>query len=71
MIELHPKQVTNIVFTTTLGTFSLQGKSIGALSNQYCLRTGYTVLPGMHNMVVCATLDLSYVVLVPVDTHLT
>ena len=25
---------------------------------------------GMLNMVVCATLDLTYVVLVPVDTHL-
>ena len=28
------------------------------------------MLLGMHNMVVCATLDLTYVVLVPVDKHL-
>ena len=69
MIELHPSiTIYQHSFTTTLAT-SLQGKSIGALSNQY-LRTGYTVLLGMHNMVVCATLDLMYVVLVPVDTHL-
>ena len=66
------RKLLTTIFTTTFGHLLLTRKSISALStflapNQYFLRTGYTVLLGMRNMVVCATLDLMYVVLVPVD----
>ena len=68
---LHNGQgYTATSFTTTLGTFSLQGNLyMDSLVHFTCIQSvllknrihGATE---MHNMVVCATLDLKYVVLV-------